>query len=153
MFRPPGDAPIRAAMAETDRLLAAISKITGSRAAAPRLTDGRASLILDVTGLDAKTMLDVINVSSGRSFATEVKVPQCVLNRNFPMRFSTDLLRKDVKLCLDEAERMEVPMWFSQNVLQFLTFAASQGMGSVDYGNIIKIIEGWSGVTFGAAKP
>lgn len=42
-------------MAETDRLLAAISKITGSRAAAPRLTDGRASLILDVTGLDAKT--------------------------------------------------------------------------------------------------
>ena len=42
-------------MAETDRLLAAISKITGSRAAAPRLTDGRASLILDVTGLDATT--------------------------------------------------------------------------------------------------
>lgn len=42
-------------MAETDRLLAAISKITGSRAAAPRLSNGRASLILDVTGLDART--------------------------------------------------------------------------------------------------
>ena len=39
----------------TDRLLAAISRITGSRAAAPRLVEGRASLILDVTGLDAKT--------------------------------------------------------------------------------------------------
>jgi ATP-binding protein involved in chromosome partitioning len=42
-------------MADPDRLHAAISKIVGSRAAAPRLTDGRASLILDVTGLDAKT--------------------------------------------------------------------------------------------------
>lgn len=42
-------------MPEPDRLYAAISKIVGSRAAAPRLTDGRASLILDVTGLDAKT--------------------------------------------------------------------------------------------------
>jgi len=42
-------------MAEPDRLHAAIHKIVGSRAAAPRLVDGRASLILDVTGLDAKT--------------------------------------------------------------------------------------------------
>ena len=102
-------------------------------------------------GLDAKTMLDVINVSSGRSFATEVKVPQCIINREFPMRFATELLRKDVKLCLDEAERLAVPMWLSQNVLQFLTFAVTQGMGQLDYGNIIKIIEGWSGAIFAAS--
>ena len=42
-------------MAEPDRLYAAISKIVGSRVAPPRLADGRASLILDVTGLDQKT--------------------------------------------------------------------------------------------------
>jgi ATP-binding protein involved in chromosome partitioning len=42
-------------MAEPDRLQAAIARIVGSRAAAPRLVDGRASLILDVTGLDQKT--------------------------------------------------------------------------------------------------
>jgi ATP-binding protein involved in chromosome partitioning len=42
-------------MAGPDRLYAAIAKIVGSRAAAPRLADGRASLILDVTGLDQKT--------------------------------------------------------------------------------------------------
>lgn len=42
-------------MAEPDRLYAAISKIVGSRAAPPRLKDGTASLILDVTGLDSKT--------------------------------------------------------------------------------------------------
>ena len=102
-------------------------------------------------GLDARTMLQVINVSSGRSFATEVKVPQCILNREFPMRFATELLRKDVKLCLEEAERLAVPMWLSQNVLQFLTFAVTQGMGPLDYGNIIKIIEEWSGAIFAAS--
>jgi ATP-binding protein involved in chromosome partitioning len=42
-------------MAEPDRLHAAIAGIVGSRAAPPRLADGRASLILDVTGLDRKT--------------------------------------------------------------------------------------------------
>ena len=39
-------------MPDQDQLRAAIAPIVGSRAAAPRVTDGRASLILDVTGLD-----------------------------------------------------------------------------------------------------
>ena len=42
-------------MAQPDHLAAAIAKIVGSRAAPPRLAEGRASLILDVTGLDHKT--------------------------------------------------------------------------------------------------
>jgi ATP-binding protein involved in chromosome partitioning len=45
----------RGAMADPDRLYAAIARIVGSRTAPPRLADGRASLILDVTGLDQKT--------------------------------------------------------------------------------------------------
>jgi len=42
-------------MSDNDRLMAAIAPIVGLRAAAPRLTDGRASLILDVTGLGEKS--------------------------------------------------------------------------------------------------
>ena len=57
-------------------------------------------------GLDAKTMLDVINVSSGRSFATLERIPQCVLDRSFPTRFTTELLHKDVAMCLDEAIKL-----------------------------------------------
>lgn len=101
-------------------------------------------------GIDAKTMLDIINVSSGRSFATEVKIPQCVLQRNFPQRFTTDLLHKDVKLCVDEAERLGVPMWVSQSAREMLAFAIGQGDGAVDYGNVIKRYEAWAGAQFGA---
>jgi ATP-binding protein involved in chromosome partitioning len=53
VFRIGGHAPTPRGMA--DPLYSAIARIVGSRAAAPRLVDGRASLILDVTGLDAKT--------------------------------------------------------------------------------------------------
>ncbi len=101
-------------------------------------------------GLDPKTMLDVINVSSGRSFATQEKIPQCILTREFPTRFTTDLLHKDIKLCMQEAEKLGVPMTVSPAARQFLAFAISQGDGPLDYAHVIRHIEGWAGQEFGA---
>jgi 3-hydroxyisobutyrate dehydrogenase len=99
-------------------------------------------------GLDPTTMLEVLNVSSGRSFATQEKIPQCILNRDFPMRFSTDLLHKDIKLCMQEAEKLGVPMTVSPAARQFLAFAISQGDGPKDYAHVIKHIEAWAGHEF-----
>lgn len=101
-------------------------------------------------GLDAKTMLDVLNVSSGRSFGTEVKIKECILDRSFPMRFTTEMLHKDVRLGLAEAEALGVPMWVIPMVRQFLAFAISQGDGPKDYAEAIKHVERWAGVQFGA---
>jgi 3-hydroxyisobutyrate dehydrogenase len=100
-------------------------------------------------GLDAKTMLDVINVSSGRSFATLERIPQCVLDRSFPVRFTTELLHKDVKMCIDEAEKLGVPMQVNPAARQFLSFALSQGDGDKDNVFPIHHIEEWAGVQFG----
>lgn len=60
-------------------------------------------------GLDPKLMIDVLNVSSGRSSATQDKWPRSVLPRSFDFGFATALSLKDVRLCLDEAEAMGVP--------------------------------------------
>ena len=107
-------------------------------------------LVLGVkAGLDPKMMLDIVNVSSGRCFATEVKIPECILERNFPLKFTTDLLFKDVKLCLDEADRQGLPMWVSDSARQMLAFSIGQGDGKMDYGNLIKRYEEWAGVQFG----
>ena len=100
-------------------------------------------------GLDAKTMLDVINVSSGRSFATLERIPQCVLDRNFPVRFTTELLHKDVKMCIDEAEKLGAPMMVSPAARQFLAFAMTQGDGDKDNVFTIRHFEQWAGVQFG----
>ena len=61
-------------------------------------------------GLDPNVMLDVINTSSGRNSATQDKFPQHVLTRGFDFGFSAGLSFKDVRLCLEEAEALGVPM-------------------------------------------
>lgn len=101
-------------------------------------------------GLDPETMLNVLNVSSGRSFATLERIPQCVLHRNFPVRFTTELLHKDVKMCIDEAEKLGVPMQVGPAARQFLAFAITQGDGPLDNVHTIRHFEQWAGVQFGA---
>jgi 3-hydroxyisobutyrate dehydrogenase len=103
-------------------------------------------------GLDAQTMLDVIKVSSGQSFAISNKIQQCVVDRNFPHRFATSLLDKDVRLCLAEGERLGVTMPVSQQARQFIAFGLSQGYADLDFGHLIKILEGWAGTQFGTEK-
>ena len=100
-------------------------------------------------GLDPKMMLDVINVSSGRSFATMERIPQCVLDRSFPVRFTTELLHKDIKMCIDEAEKIGAPMLVNPATRQFLAFAISQGDGQKDNAYPIRHFEQWAGVEFG----
>ncbi|WBU52420.1 NAD(P)-dependent oxidoreductase [Paracoccus sp. SCSIO 75233] len=100
-------------------------------------------------GLDPKQMLDIINCSSGRSFATEVKIPECILDRSFPMRFATELVHKDVKLFCDEAQKLGAPLWLLPVVVNVFAFAMQQGMGKEDYGKVIQIYENWAGATFG----
>lgn len=127
-------------------------KIINNTLYAASLVASSEALVYGVkAGLDPQTMLDVINASSGRSFATLERIPQCVLKRNFPMRFTTELLHKDVKMCLDEGERLGVPMAVGQATRQFLAFSIGQGRGAEDNAAVIKHIEEWAGVEFGAA--
>lgn len=108
-------------------------------------------LVLGVKlGLDPRYMLEVLNASSGRSFATQEKIPQCILDRSFPMRFTTELMLKDVALCVDEGEKLGIPMWMGSTARQYLAFAVAQGDGPKDYAHVIEHLENWAGVEFGS---
>lgn len=96
-------------------------------------------------GLDPQKMLDVINTSSGRCFGTEVKIPECILPGTFPMRFSTDLLHKDVALGVAEAEAVGARMWVVKCARDLLAYAKEQGDGARDYAHIITYFEEWAG--------
>ena len=54
-------------------------------------------------GLEMKTMLDVINVSTGQNTASRDKFPQRILTGTFDAGFKTALLAKDSRLFLDNA--------------------------------------------------
>ncbi len=60
-------------------------------------------------GLDMKTMLDVVNVSTGANSATRDKFPQRVLTGSFDAGFKTALLAKDLTLYLDNARAAGAP--------------------------------------------
>ncbi len=60
-------------------------------------------------GLDMKTMLDVINVSTGQNTATRDKFPERILTGTYDAGFQTALEAKDVKLYLEGVRAAGTP--------------------------------------------
>jgi 3-hydroxyisobutyrate dehydrogenase-like beta-hydroxyacid dehydrogenase len=97
-------------------------------------------------GLDPATMMDVLNVSSGRSSATLEKWPRAVLPRTFNVGFATALSFKDVRLCLDEAEAMGVPMVVGSVVRQMLAITLNTYGPDSDVTDTARLLESWAGI-------
>ena len=106
------------------------------------------AIVLGVkAGLDPRVMIDVINSGSGRNTASEDKFPRAILPRSFDFGFALGLMAKDVKLCIEEAEALGVPMWIGSAVKQLWLYGLSQGGPDQDMTEIIRHIEKWSDVT------
>jgi 3-hydroxyisobutyrate dehydrogenase-like beta-hydroxyacid dehydrogenase len=103
-------------------------------------------------GLDPAVMLEVINASSGRNSATQDKIPKHVLNRKFDFGFANALSFKDVRLCLDEAEGLGVPMVVGAAVRQMLSITQQLHGPDADVTDMIKVHENWAGCRIGAAE-
>jgi 3-hydroxyisobutyrate dehydrogenase-like beta-hydroxyacid dehydrogenase len=98
-------------------------------------------------GLDADTMVDVINRSSGRSFVTEAFVAKAVLTREFDFGFRMELMSKDVRLALEEAEAVGATMFTCSAAKQLYAHAMAHGAGPSDITTLIKVLEQWGGAT------
>lgn len=63
-------------------------------------------------GLDPRTMLDVLNGSTGRNHATEFKIGQQVVSHRFDIGFSLALTVKDITIAQDLArsEGLDIPV-------------------------------------------
>jgi len=98
-------------------------------------------------GLDPDILIEVVNSGSGSSNATMTKIPKFVLTRSFDFGFSIGLSAKDIRLCLEESDALDVPMIVGGAVRQLLTVAKGDLGAGADLTEIIKPIEGWAGVT------
>jgi 3-hydroxyisobutyrate dehydrogenase-like beta-hydroxyacid dehydrogenase len=103
-------------------------------------------------GLDPAVMLEVINASSGRNSATQDKIPKHVLNRKFDFGFANALSFKDVRLCLEEAEALGVPMVVGAAVRQMLSITQQLHGPEADVTDMVKVLESWAGVRIGAPE-
>jgi 3-hydroxyisobutyrate dehydrogenase-like beta-hydroxyacid dehydrogenase len=97
-------------------------------------------------GLDPKVLIDIINASSGRNSASQDKFPRAVLPGTFDFGFATGLSYKDVRLCIDEAEAMGVPMVCGASVRQMLAITNAKFGADSDFTFIAKVLEEWAGV-------
>jgi len=97
-------------------------------------------------GLDPAVMIEVINAGSGMNTASRDKFPRAILPGTFDYGFTNGLMYKDVRLCLDEAEGMGVPMWVGSMVRQMFQLATTQQGADADFTTIVKCVEEWAGV-------
>jgi 3-hydroxyisobutyrate dehydrogenase-like beta-hydroxyacid dehydrogenase len=103
-------------------------------------------------GVDPAAMLDVLNASSGRNSATQDKIPKHVLNRKFDFGFANALSFKDVRLCLEEAEALGVPMVVGAAVRQMLSITHRVHGAAADCTELVKVVENWAGCQIGGKK-
>ena len=69
-----------------------------------------------------------------------------ILPRTFDYGFSNGHMYKDVKLCLEVAEEVGVPMWVGAAVRQLWAYSANHNGADADFTTVIKCIEEWAGV-------
>jgi 3-hydroxyisobutyrate dehydrogenase-like beta-hydroxyacid dehydrogenase len=127
--------------------LAQIAKLANNLMAAAAVVITSEAVAMGVKGgLDARVLIDIINASSGRNSASEDKFPRAVLPGTFDFGFTTGLSYKDVRLCIDEAEAMGVPMVCGAVVRQMLAITNAKYGPSSDFTSIAKVLEEWAGV-------
>ena len=127
--------------------LAQIAKLANNLLAAAAIVLSSEAVVMGVkAGIDPKVLIDIINAGSGRNSATQDKFPRAILTRTFDFGFATGLSYKDVRLCLDEAEALGVPMVAGAAVRQMLAITNAKFGPDSDFTSIAKVVEEWAGV-------
>ena len=127
--------------------LAQTAKLANNLLAATALVATSEVMAMGVkAGLDPRVLLDIINASSGRNSASQDKFPRAILPGTFDFGFTTGLSYKDVRLCIEEAEALGVPMVVGAAVRQMLAVTRARFGADSDFTHIAKVLEEWAGV-------
>jgi 3-hydroxyisobutyrate dehydrogenase-like beta-hydroxyacid dehydrogenase len=103
-------------------------------------------------GLDAHQMIEVINSSSGRNTATEVKIPNHVLNRAFDYGAAMHIIEKDLELWRQEAELFDAPMWLGSNIRTMYRQCMTEFGRDSDITDLARTLEKMAQVEISKAK-
>jgi 3-hydroxyisobutyrate dehydrogenase-like beta-hydroxyacid dehydrogenase len=127
-----------------------LAKVLNNLLSATALAVTTEALALGVKeGLDAETLLAVLNASSGRNSATVQKFPEAVLPRTFDFGFALSLMSKDVHICLAEAQGSGVPMSVAEAVGEAWAQAEASAPAGADCTEIVRLVERAAHVTIG----
>jgi 3-hydroxyisobutyrate dehydrogenase-like beta-hydroxyacid dehydrogenase len=103
-------------------------------------------------GLDPAIMIDVINAGTGRNTASTDKFPKAILPGTYDAGFATGLMVKDVRLCLDEAKALGLPMDVAKAVAAIWEMTFSEIGPDKDFTSVMKTAEKRAGITMPVRK-
>lgn len=115
----------------------AVKLINNALAAANAAALAEALVLAQAEQLDTAALLAVLGAGSGASTMLSLKA-RPMLERDFTTLFKTDHMVKDVRLCLQEAARAEVPFPAAEHALELLEAAAGAGLGEADFAAIVE---------------
>ena len=124
----------------------ALKAVNNALLAVNLLAAGEGLSALVKAGVPARTALDVLNASSGRSFVTESLIPERVLNGTYPQTFRLALLDKDVGIARGFVEEMGVKAPVIELVAELMSRARGILGERADHVEAIRLIEEDTGV-------
>jgi 3-hydroxyisobutyrate dehydrogenase len=101
--------------------------------------EGLAALVK--AGVSADTAIEVLNASSGRSFVSEVLVPERVLTGKWPQTFRLALLDKDIGIARDFLHETGVAGPLFELAAKLMAEARAELGESADHVEVIRLME------------
>jgi 3-hydroxyisobutyrate dehydrogenase len=92
-------------------------------------------------GVSADTAIEVLNASSGRSFVSEVLVPERVLTGKWPQTFRLALLAKDIGIARDFLHETGVAGPLLELAAKLMAEARAELGASADHVEVIRLME------------
>jgi 3-hydroxyisobutyrate dehydrogenase-like beta-hydroxyacid dehydrogenase len=122
-----------------------VKLINNAVAAVNAATVGQALLVAARAGVDLDALTAVMGAGSGGSAMLELKATP-MREHDYATLFKLDHMLKDVRLCLDEGERVGAPFPFAALTREVLGTAAGMGHGDDDFAALIAALEQAAGV-------
>ena len=119
----------------------AVKAINNFLSATSLAATSEAIILAAKLGLSPQRVVEVLQVSTGRSYSTELKVPKFVLPRTFNSGFAMDLMYKDIDTVTRMAREYKIPMFLANMVQQVYGYAMAQGGGKGDHTAIFSYLE------------
>lgn len=107
-----------------------------------------ALLFAEAGGLDLQKTLDAVTGGAAGSWMLSNRGPQ-VIERDWSPGFTIDLQQKDLRLVLDAADEMGVPVLGTSMVFNFYRALQKEGLGAEGNHALVKALERLSGIVVG----
>lgn len=115
-----------------------------------QLAASEALLFAQAGGLDLAKTIDAVKGGAAGSWMLANRGPQMIV-RDFKPGFTIDLQQKDLRLVLESADELGVPLLATSQVFQLYRTLQAQGLGGDGNHGLVKALEKMMGVELGKA--